>query len=65
LPRVIEQLPAFEVILHLFAMACVRKSVSAQIAIRDSDIWKKGVVRAANVTEEQMKRLAAALEGKV
>jgi hypothetical protein len=51
--------------LHLLAMACVRKSVSAQIAIRDSDIWKKGVVRAANVTEEQMKRLAAALEGKV
>lgn len=33
--------PAFEVMLQLLAMACVRKSVDAQIAIRDSDIWKK------------------------
>jgi hypothetical protein len=57
--------PAFEVMLQLLAMACVRKSVNAQIAIRDSDIWKKGVVRAPNVTDEQMKRLAAALEGKI
>jgi hypothetical protein len=57
--------PTFEVMLQLLAMACVRKSVNAQIAIRDSEIWKKGVVRASNVTDEQMKRLAAALEGKI
>ena len=57
--------PGFEVMLQLLAMACVRKSVNAQIAIRDSDIWKKGVVRASNVTEEQMKRVSAALAGKI
>lgn len=60
-----EGAPAFEVMLQLLAMACVRKSVNAQIAIRDSEIWKKGVVRASNVTEEQMRRLAAALKGKI
>ncbi len=57
--------PAFGVMLQLLAMACVRKSVNAQIAIRDSEIWQKGVVHASHVTDEQMKRLGTALEGKI
>jgi hypothetical protein len=57
--------PGFEVMLCLLAMACARKPLKAQLVIRESDVWRDGVVRASGVSEEQMKRVAAALAGKL
>jgi len=58
-----ESAPGFEVMLRLLAMACTRKPVKAQLAIRESDVWRNGVASASGVSDEQMKRLAAALAG--
>ncbi|ANB78107.1 hypothetical protein AYM40_37715 (plasmid) [Paraburkholderia phytofirmans OLGA172] len=58
-----EGAPGFDVMLKLLAMACARKPVKAQLAIRESDVWRDGVARASGVSDEQMKRLAAALAG--
>jgi hypothetical protein len=58
-----EGAPDFEVMLELLAMACARKPVKAQRAIRESDVWRTGVVGASGVSDEQMKRIAAALAG--
>ena len=55
--------PGFEVMLKLLAMACKRKPVNAQLAIRESDVWRNGVASASAVSDEQMKRIAAALAG--
>ncbi|ANB72152.1 hypothetical protein AYM40_07060 [Paraburkholderia phytofirmans OLGA172] len=55
--------PAFEVMLRLLAMACARKPLKAQLAIRESDVWRNGVAGASGVSDEQMKRVAAALAG--
>jgi hypothetical protein len=55
--------PGFEVMLKLLAMACKRKPVNAQLAIRESDVWRNGVASASGVSDEQMKRVAAALAG--
>ncbi|MFL9922124.1 hypothetical protein PQR75_43940 [Paraburkholderia fungorum] len=55
--------PGFDVMLRLLAMACARKPVKDQLAIRKSDVWRNGVARASGVSDEQMKRLAAALAG--
>ena len=55
--------PGFEVMLKLLAMACKRKPVNAQLAIRESDVWRNGVASASGVSNEQMKRVAAALAG--
>jgi hypothetical protein len=60
-----EGAPAFDVMLRLLAMACVHKSVKAQLAIRESDVWRNGVASASGVSDEQMKRVAAALAGKL
>jgi hypothetical protein len=49
--------------LKLLAMACTRKPVKAQLAIRGSDVWRNGVAGASGVSDEQMKRVAAALAG--
>ena len=57
--------PDFEVMLKLLAMACTRKPLKAQLAIRESDLWRDGVARASGVSEAQMKRVAAALAGKL
>lgn len=51
--------------LKLLAMACTRKPLKAQLAIRESQIWRNGVVSASGVSEEQMKQVAAALAGKL
>lgn len=55
--------PGFEVMLKLLAMACKRKPVNAQLAIRASDVWRNGVAGASGVSDEQMKRVVAALAG--
>ena len=57
--------PNYEVMLQLLAMACKRKPVNAQLAIRASDVWRIGVAGASGVSEEQMKRVVAALAGNV
>jgi mRNA-degrading endonuclease toxin of MazEF toxin-antitoxin module len=58
-----ERGPSFEVMLKLLAMACKRKPVNAQLAIRASDVWRNGVAAASGVSDEQMKQVAAALAG--
>ena len=58
-----ESAPGFEVMLKLLAMACKRKPVNAQLAIRESDVWRDGVSGASGVSVEQMKRVGAALAG--
>jgi len=58
-----ESAPGFEVMLKLLAMACKRKPVKAQLDIRESDVWRDGVAGASGVSDEQMKRVAAALAG--
>jgi len=60
-----ERGPSFEVMLKLLAMACARKPLKAQLAIRESELWRNGVVSASGVSEEQMKQVAAALAGKL
>jgi hypothetical protein len=55
--------PGFEVMLKLLAMACTRKPIKAQLAIRESDVWRNGVAGASGVSDEPMKRVAAALAG--
>jgi len=60
-----ERGPSFEVMLKLLAMACARKPLKAQLAIRESELWRNGVVSASGVSEEQMKQVAAALGGKL
>lgn len=57
--------PDFEVMLRLLVMACARKPVKAQLAIRESDVWRNGVASASGVSDEQMKRVAAALAGRL
>jgi hypothetical protein len=57
--------PSFEVMLKLLAMACKRKPVKAQLDIRESDVWRDGVASASDVSDEQMKRVAAALAGRL
>ena len=57
--------PGFEVMLKLLAMACERKPVKAQLAIRESDVWRNGVASKSSVSDKQMKRIAAALAGKL
>jgi hypothetical protein len=57
--------PDFEIMLKLLAMACERKPVKAQLAIRESDLWRNGVAGTSSVTDAQMKRIAAALAGKL
>jgi len=55
--------PGFEVMIKLLVMACNRKPVNAQLAIRASDVWRNGVAGASRVSDEQMKRVVAALAG--
>ncbi|WP_091809903.1 hypothetical protein [Burkholderia sp. WP9] len=55
--------PGFDVMLKLLAMACARKPLKAQLAIRESAVWRDGVGRASGVSDEQMKRIVAALAG--
>lgn len=57
--------PGFDVMLRLLAMACARKPVKAQLAIRESDVWRDGVTSASGVSDVQMRRVAAALAGKL
>lgn len=52
----ISRTPAFEVVPKLLAMACTRKAVKAQLAIRESEVWRTGVARASGVSDKQMKR---------
>ena len=56
-----ESAPNFEVVLKSLAMAGKRKPINAQLAIRESDVWRKGVGSASGVSDEQMKQVAAAL----
>jgi hypothetical protein len=58
-----ERGPGFEVMLKLLAVACTRKPLKAQLAIRESDVWRNGVASASHVSDEQMKRVTAALAG--
>jgi hypothetical protein len=55
-----ERGPGFEVMLKLLAMACTRKPLKAQLAIRESELWRNGVASASGVSDEQMKQVAAA-----
>lgn len=57
--------PGFDVIPRLLAMACARKPLKAQLAIRESAGSRDRVARATGVPDEQMKRIAAALAGRV
>lgn len=57
--------PGFEIMLKLLAMACERKPVKAQLAIRESDVWRNGVAGTSSVSDVQMQRIAAALAGKL
>jgi hypothetical protein len=57
--------PRFEVMLKLLAMACKRKPLKAQLDIRESDVWRDGVASASDVSDEQMRRVAAALAGRL
>lgn len=61
----LEGAPSFETMLQLLAMACKRKPVNAQLAIRASDVWRNGVAGASGVSDEQMKRIVAALAGRM
>jgi PDZ domain of MCC-2 bdg protein for Usher syndrome len=58
-----ESAPGFEVMLKLLAMACTRKPLKAQLVIRESVVWRDGVSGASGVSDEQMRRVAAALAG--
>ncbi|WP_168788191.1 hypothetical protein [Paraburkholderia aromaticivorans] len=60
-----EGAPHFEVMLRLLAMASARKPVKAQLAIRESDLWRDNVARASDVSDKQMKRIVAALAGRL
>lgn len=60
-----ERGPCFEVMLKLLAMACARKPLKAQLDIRESDVWRNGVASASHVSDEQMKRVSAALAGRL
>ena len=60
-----ERGPGFEVMLKLLAMACTRKPLKAQLVIRESDVWRNGVASASHVSDEQMKRVSAALAGRL